>query len=416
MSKNGNLHKAKKQKNDEFYTQLSDIENELRHYKEHFRGKVVFCNCDDPYESNFFKYFAMNFNRLGLKKLITTGYVASPVLGKELAPFEDEAETPKNQPYAVYINEVTDINGDGRTDLDDVRLLLKMKRNTRRKLHGDEIYPAGDFRSAESIALLKQADIVVTNPPFSLFRDYVEQLIQYDKHFLIIGNKNAVTYKEIFPLIKDNKLWVGTRSMNSDFWLRVYSDSYEKLDKDGNRLKHIMACWFTNLDIPKRHEILDLYKEYNPEDYPKYDNYDAINVDKVSDIPCDYNGVMGVPITFLDKYNPEQFEIVSFRKGEDGKDLVFTGGADVQFNRTFVSLYDGDSWHDKKCRRENQWEDYLCKNNNQAKISPIDYFFPSVMPIAGCMNSPKDTMVSGEKKYARILIKRKAKCHENRNA
>ena len=326
MSKNGNLHKAKKQKNDEFHTQLSDIENELRHYKHHFKGKVIFCNCDDPYESNFFKYFAMNFNALGLKKLIATGYVTSPVAGKEVSLFEDEEGTPKNQPYAVYINEVTDINGDGRVDLQDVELLLKMKKNTRRKLYGDANYPAGDFRSEESIALLKQADIVLTNPPFSLFRDYVEQLIQYDKHFLIIGNKNAVTYKEIFPLIKDNKLWVGTRSMNSDFWLRVYSDSYEKLDKDGNRLKHIMACWFTNLDIPKRHEILDLYKEYNPEDYPKYDNYDAINVDKVADIPMDYDGVMGVPITFLDKYNPEQFEIVAFRKGEDGKDLVFTGG------------------------------------------------------------------------------------------
>lgn len=315
MSKNGNLHKAKKQKNDEFYTQLSDIENELRHYKQHFRGKVVFCNCDDPYESNFFKYFAMNFNRLGLKKLITTGYITSPVLGKELAPFEDEAGTPKNQPYVVYINEVTDINGDGRTDLDDVRLLLKMKRNTRRKLHGDEIYPAGDFRSAESIALLKQADVVVTNPPFSMFREYVHQLMGYGKCFLIIGNINAITYKEIFPLIKLNKLWIGASIHSGDRKFYV-PDNYPLnaagcgIDEYGKRFIRVKGVrWFTNMDYDKRHEILDLYKEYNLEDYPKYDNYNAINVNKTAEIPCDYDGVMGVPITFLDKYNPEQFEI-----------------------------------------------------------------------------------------------------------
>lgn len=311
MSKNGNLHKAKKQKNDEFYTQLSDIENELRHYKQHFRGKVVFCNCDDPYESNFFKYFAMNFNRLGLKKLITTGYIASPVLGKELVPFEDEAETPKNQPYVVYINEVTDINGDGRTDLDDVRLLLKMKRNTRRKLHGDEDYPAGDFRSAESIALLKQADIVVTNPPFSLFRDYVYQLIEYEKHFIIIGHQNAITYKEIFPLIKDNKMWLGFGFKGSvGFFHSMYEDIAKSSQHKEGMIRVSGVQWFTNLDIQKRHEVLDLYKEYNPEEYPKYDNYDAINVNKTVEIPCDYDGVMGVPITFLDKYNPEQFEVI----------------------------------------------------------------------------------------------------------
>lgn len=321
MSMNNNLHNAKRQKNDEFYTQLSDIENELRHYKLHFRGKIVFCNCDDPYESNFFKYFAMNFNRLGLKKLITTGYITSPVLGKELAPFEDEAEIPKNQPYAVYINEVTDINGDGRTDLDDVRLLLKMKRNTRRKLYGDENYPAGDFRSAESIALLKQADVVVTNPPFSMFREYIHQLVEFEKSFLILGNMNAITYKEVFPYLKNNIIWLGYRPLNRDMYFNV-TDMYKQwlLDnkKEGSAYKFVngivmgrlaSACWFTNLDHSKRHEILDLYKEYNPEDYPKYDNYDAINVDKVSEIPCDYDGVMGVPITFLDKYNPEQFEI-----------------------------------------------------------------------------------------------------------
>ena len=215
MNKNSNLHNAKKQKNDEFYTQLSDIENELRHYKQHFKGKVVFCNCDDPYESNFFKYFAMNFNSLGLKKLIATGYVTSPVTGKELSLFDDETDIPKNQPYAVYINEVSDLNGDGRVDLQDVELLLKMKKNTRRKLYGNDTYPAGDFRSEESIALLKQADVVVTNPPFSLAKEYIKFLEEQKKSLLIIGDLNWITYKEVldnmyratFPLtIRDLKI------------------------------------------------------------------------------------------------------------------------------------------------------------------------------------------------------------------
>ena len=289
MNKNSNLHKAKEKKNDEFYTQLSDIENELRHYKQHFRGKVVYCNCDDPYESNFFKYFAMNFNSLGLKKLIATGYATPPVAGKE----------PKNQSYAVYINEVTDLNGDGRIDLQDVELLLKMKKNTRRKLHGDDKFPAGDFRSKESIALLKQADVVVTNPPFSLAREYIKFLEEQKKSFLIIGDLNWITYKEVFPLLKNNQMWLGYNSVKG------FIQSNGNIKKFGNKL------WFTNLDVSKRHEDLILYKKYNPEDYPKYDNYDAININKVSEIPYDYDGVMGVPITFLSKYNPEQFEIVA---------------------------------------------------------------------------------------------------------
>lgn len=333
MSKNGNLHKAKKQKNDEFYTQLSDIENELRHYKQHFKGKVIFCNCDDPYESNFFKYFAMNFNSLGLKKLITTGYVTSPVAGKEVSLFEDEADTPKNQPYAVYINEVIDINGDGRVDLTDVALLLKMKKNTRRKLHGDENYPAGDFRSEESIALLKQADVVVTNPPFSLFREYVSQLMEYGKKFLIIGNVNALQCKEIFPLIRDNKIWNGYKFNGTPMRFTV-PDYYELTGTVNgyfpNGKKYIGVggtCWFTNLDIQKRHENLDLYKEYNPDDYPRYYNYDAIDVSKTAEIPYDYDGVMGVPITFLDKYNPVQFEIIGL-------------GSEVQKNKEHVAYKD----------------------------------------------------------------------------
>lgn len=330
MSKNKNLHIAKKLKNDEFYTQLSDIENELRHYKQHFKGKVVFCNCDDPYESNFFKYFAINFNSLCLKKLIATGYVTSPVAGNELALFEDESNVPKNQPYAVYINEVSDLNGDGRIDLADVKLLLRKKKNTRRKLYGDDTYPAGDFRCEESIALLKQADIVVTNPPFSLFRDYVAHLVKYNKNFIILGNPNAITYKEIFPLIKDDKLWIGNKPMGSDMLFDVPKEYAEELvitKKEGSAYRIVngvvkgrtQAIWFTNLDIKKRHEELILYKNYNPEDYPTYDNFNAINVNKVAEIPCDFDGVMGVPITFLDKYNPEQFEIVGMGTGDNAK-------------------------------------------------------------------------------------------------
>ena len=312
MNKNSNLHKAKEKKNDEFYTQLSDIENELRHYKQHFRGKVVYCNCDDPYESNFFKYFAMNFNSLGLKKLITTGYATSPIIGEELSLFSGDTE---NKAYVVYINEVIDFNNDGRIDLFDVKTLLKNKRNCRQKLKGETIYdnekeivyPAGDFRSTECIKLLKEADIVVTNPPFSIAREYIKILMNYKKKFLIIGDLNWITYKKVFPLLKNNQMWLGYNSVKG------FIQSNGNIKKFGNKL------WFTNLDIQKCHEKLDLYKEYNPEDYPKYDNYDAINVDKTKDIPCDYDGVMGVPITFLEKYNPEQFELIGvINHGSDG--------------------------------------------------------------------------------------------------
>lgn len=223
-------------------------------------------------------------------------------------------------PYKIEITEVLDYNKDGAVDLADVEFLLKNEKNTLTRLEGD-----GDFRSAECIELLKQSDIVVTNPPFSLFREYVAQLMEYNKKFIIIGNKNAITYKEIFALIKEEKIWLGYRNINADMWF-VVPQNYEcEKIVDGLRVKHIMGCWFTNLDTTKRHEDLLLYKTYNPEDYPKYVNYDAINIDKVSDIPCDYDGVMGVPITFLDKYNPNQFEIVKFRKGNDDKDLCING-------------------------------------------------------------------------------------------
>lgn len=301
------LQNARKNKKDEFYTQLPDIESELMHYKEQLKDKVIFCNCDDPYESNFFKYFAMNFNFLELKKLIATCYDTSPIAFTQLSFLGEESLVPNinRRAYKIEITEVKDHNGDGAVDLSDVEWLLKNKKNTLSLLEGN-----GDFRSEECEELLKEADIVVTNPPFSLFREYVAQLMEYEKKFLIIGNKNAITYKEIFTLIKNQKIWLGYRNINADMWFIVPDNySYEKII-DGKRTKHIMGCWFTNLDTSKRHEILTLYKQYTPKDYPKYDNYDAIEVSKTSDIPYDYDGIMGVPITFLDKYNPEQFEIL----------------------------------------------------------------------------------------------------------
>lgn len=321
---NRNLNAAKRAKKDEFYTQLPDIERELHHYWPHFRGKTVLCNCDDPYESNFFKYFALRFNQLGLRRLLCTCYNGSPVRGTELLlHFDGEADEPKRQAYMVDIHAVPDLNGDGAVDLTDVRLLLENDRNALRLLQ------TGDFRSAECVALLREADVVVTNPPFSLFREYISQLMDYGKRFLIIGPQNAITYKEIFPLIKENRIWLGFKS--GDMAFKVPADSEPRttrywVDEGGQKWRSLgNICWFTNLDHTKRHEELDLVCRYNPDDYPKYDNYDAIEVSKVVDIPCDYDGAMGVPITFLDKYNPEQFEIVKFRKGNDEKDLSIKG-------------------------------------------------------------------------------------------
>jgi len=285
-SKNDALKRALKNKKDEFYTQLSDIEKEMKYYREHFKGKTIFCNCDDPIDSNFFLYFELNFTQLGLKRLIATHY---------------EVDKPS---YMLEINK--DEDGDGLITSKDI-VKKKLKQN-------------GDFRSPECIELLKQADIVITNPPFSLFREYVAQLMEYDKKFIIIGNQNALTYKEIFPLIKNNKMWFGLTMNGSNRYFRV-PDSYELTEKtgkieDGVKYAFVKGVrWFTNLDIPQRHEKLLLYKTYNPNDYPKYDNYDAINVDRVSDIPYDYDGVMGVPITFIDKYNPKQFKIVGWTLG-----------------------------------------------------------------------------------------------------
>jgi len=309
---NSNLHSAKKQKNDEFYTQVSDINNELQNYKKHFAGKVVYCNCDDPYESNFFKFFAMNFEIWGLKKLIATCYVGSPIANKQLSLFDDESEENKTtkSPHKIEITEIPDMNNDGAVNLIDVELLLASDRNHLTRLNGD-----GDFRSKECIELLKEADIVVTNPPFSLFREYVSQLMEYNKQFLIIGDQNAITYKEIFKFIKENKVWLGYDNGGTK-WFQVPNDyeiATESRIKIENGIKYFSKgsiMWYTNLDHKKRHQNLILFRKYNEADYPRYDNYDAIEVSKIVDIPVDYDGAMGVPITFIDKYNPAQFEIL----------------------------------------------------------------------------------------------------------
>ena len=305
------LTAAKNNKKDEFYTQLTDIEKELRYYRKHFKGKTVLCNCDDPYESNFFKYFVLNFNRLGLKKLIATCYASSPIVYTQLSLF-DVGETVCEEKFPAYKAEVTtvyDKTGDGSIDMVDVKELFKSGENKLTALEGD-----GDFRSAECLALLDEADIVVTNPPFSILRDYISVLMEHEKSFIIIGNQNVITYKEMFPLLKDNKMWLGYKSGDMAF---MVPDYYEERttrywqDETGQKWRSFgNICWFTNLDIRKRHEELILVKRYNEEDYERYDNFDAINVGKVADIPCDFDGVMGVPVTFMDKFNPDQFEIV----------------------------------------------------------------------------------------------------------
>jgi hypothetical protein len=315
---NETFARATRAKQDEFYTQLRDIETELRHYRDQFRGKVVFCNCDDPYESNFFKFFAMNFGYLGLKKLISTSYTGSPITGEQLSLLDVDgmpADVPEKPAYRVEITEVPDANNDGAIDLYDVEYLLKHEPNVLSLLAGN-----GDFSSAECIALMDEADIVVTNPPFSLFRKYIAQLVEHGKQFLILGNLNAISYSEIFKLIKEDRLWLGYDN-GGEKWFRVPDDYDHTTDKskikveDGVRyLAMKNMAWFTNLDTSKRHELLTLYKRYNPEEYPHYDNYDGVEVSKFADIPIDYNGVMGVPLTFLGKHNPDQFEIVGITK------------------------------------------------------------------------------------------------------
>lgn len=327
---NNNLVDAKSAKNDEFYTQYNDIQKEIEAYLEYdgnvFRDKTVYCNCDDPYESNFFRYFVLNFQKLGLKKLITTSYKPSPIANTQMELFGDDKSitTAKGRPKVtanrIIINEVHDIDGDGKFNLQDVALQLKKNKNNEwSPLEGD-----GDFRSNECIDLLKQSDIVATNPPFSLFREYVKQLFDYEKQFVIIGSMNAITYKEIFPLIKENKMWLGNgfHAGNAYFYTpnsREFASGV--FDSTTGLVKFRNVCWFTNLDHGRRHKPLPLmtmsdnikyskHKEVRGKEYKKYDNYDAIEVPYTDAIPSDYNGVMGVPISFLDKYSPDQFEII----------------------------------------------------------------------------------------------------------
>lgn len=318
MAGNRQLTAARNTKNDEFYTQLTDIEKEMRYYRKHFEGKTIFCNCDDPFESNFFKYFVLNFNRLGLKKLIATCYVSSPIANTQLSLFDviGTEESKQGKPYKAIVTKVYDKTGDGGVDMFDVAELFKSGENILTELDGD-----GDFRSSECLELLDESDIVVTNPPFSLFRQYVSTLIEHNKSFIIMGNKNAISYIDFFPLLMENKVWVGATSLNGGRWMIMPRDidvksSKAKINERGEIILNVAGvCWFTNLDIKQRHEEILLYKRYSPEEYPKYDNYDAINVDKIVDIPCDYSEIMGVPITFMDKYNPDQFEILGITLG-----------------------------------------------------------------------------------------------------
>ena len=335
MAEKRDLAAAKLDKKDEFYTQLTDIEKEMRYYRKHFQGKTVLCNCDDPFESNFFKYFVLNFNRLGLKKLIATCYATSPVMGSQLQyrvgkdgqmsfSFGDEPATDENakHPYKAIVTKVYDKTGDGGVDMLDVAELFKTGENELAELKGD-----GDFRSEECLELLYEADIVVTNPPFSLFREYVSTLIDNNKQFIIIGNVNAIAYKEIFPLLKDDKMWIGASIHSGDRAFYVPDDYPMKasgcgIDEDGRRFIRVKGVrWYTNLDMKLRHDELILVKKYNPQEYPKYENFDAIEVSKTADIPCDYPGVMGVPITFMDKYCPDQFKIIGLGITDLGKSI-----------------------------------------------------------------------------------------------
>ena len=367
---NRNLTNAKKARNDEFYTQFGDIQKEIEAYLEYnpkvFSGKVVYCNCDDPYESNFFRYFVLNFNRLGLKRLITTSYKPSPVANTQLTLFGDDKTLPKikGRPKInankFIINKVKDADGNGEFNLKDIAKQLRANRyNEWAPLEGN-----GDFRSDECINFLKQSDIVVTNPPFSLFREYVKQLFDYKKKFLIIGNMNAITYKEIFPLIKNNKLWLGNKTSSQQMFLEAPKEYTERVVAtkpqgmwwriiDGRPLIGVhTALWFTNLDHGRRHRPLPLmtmeenlkyskHKEIKGKKvYDEYDNYDAIEVPYTDAIPSDYDGVMGVPISFLDKYNPEQFELLGSNRGVDqDPNGIYGQGSYLNGKETFKRIF-----------------------------------------------------------------------------
>ncbi|MHB8425778.1 MAG: adenine-specific methyltransferase EcoRI family protein [Gammaproteobacteria bacterium] len=384
MPMNRSLHAAKAAKQDEFYTQYVDIQKEIEAYLEFdpdtFRGKVVYCNCDDPFESNFFKYFAANFNKLGLKKLVTTSYDGSPIAGAQLTFGEyDEGNGKRQKPkaIAVEIEEVKDVNGDGATGIEDVKLFLKRNPHTRTRLAG-----GGDFRSPECVELLKEADIVVTNPPFSLSREYVPLLMDHKKKFLIIGNTNWITYREHFQLIKDNRMWLGCTNFNVGMFFEVPDDwkKFHHIDKgSGKKIARVSSsCWYTNMDHGRRHQKLPLMTMAEnlkfskgmrgKPAYDRYENYEAIEVGTYKEIPSDYDGAMGVPVTFLDKFNPDQFEIIGLGISNSGIEIG-------------VRPYEPDH---KRYRKEVQ------------KRGAVD----------GDLYMVKDGIV--EVPYARILIKRKA--------
>ena len=310
MAGNRALTRAAKAQQDEFYTTTPDIELELQHYREHFKGRKILCNCDDPFESKFFEYFAIRFKSYGLAKLTATSYAGSPIAQRQLLLFEEEKPQRERTPYCATLCELRDYNGDGRTDRHDVIWALQNIPGALRKLEGD-----GDFRSPECIELLKDADIVVTNPPFSLLREYIAILMKYSKKFVIVSNFNAITYKEVFPLFMQNRIWLGYGFLRGSAHFTIPSiadpeSAYKDYDPKTGLVSMRNCCWFTNLEIKRRYWPMAIFKHYTPEEYPHYDNYDAIEVSRTDWIPVDYDGVMGVPITFMDKYNPEQFEIV----------------------------------------------------------------------------------------------------------
>lgn len=317
-NKNTNLQKAKNTKDDEFYTTYETIESEIAHYVSHFSGKTVLCNCDDPFESNFCKYFLKNFNVLGLRRLICTSYCASAVIGTQLNLFDEQQRLlNKDAGYVLDVEKFSDTKGEIPDD--EITSFLQ-SANVIKKLNGN-----GDFRSAECIEYLKASDIVVTNPPFSLFKEIVMEIMKHRKKFLIIGNQNAITYKEIFPLIQNNEVWTGYRFGEMKFKVPEYSQPRKYrywVDESGQKWRSLgNAMWLTNLDNGRRHELITMTKTYNPTDYPKYDLYDAINVKTIRDIPYDYYGIMGVPITIINRYNGEQFEIIG--EANHGSDNEF---------------------------------------------------------------------------------------------
>lgn len=419
MADNSSLSAARNAKNDEFYTQYSDIEAEMNAYIEYnpevFKDKTILLPCDDPEWSNFTKYFASNFTRLGIKKLISTSY-AQGVANKQPTLFELKSPLYNPQQHDTHGKLFTltrDTDGNGTVDTDDIEFTGYLK--------GD-----GDFRSSEVKKLRDEADIIITNPPFSLFREFLAWILEANKQFVIIGNKNVITYKDVFPLLSDNKIWLGPGFPGGNAFFKISNDSIRNFadgvyDDNTGLVKFRNVGWFTNIDHGKRHEhlILDtmehnlkfnkklqkkLEKDYGKLEYPHYDNYDAIEVPFTECIPSDYDGVMGVPITFMDKYNPDQFDIVAFRKGEDGKDLVFTREREREYNHTFVSLYNIDSGNDKERRRKDKWASYLRENNNHAQKTPVEVIFPLATNLQnGLIN---DCTINGKKTYVRILIRK----------